>query len=906
MHSIFIFLLIVLTGFRIMAQNCPDTRVLALSRGELPSASTDPLILPDGTGGFWMIYRNRKQEDLYSRIRIQKLTALGQPVFQGESHEISDIPGDQSQVDAYADGLLGLTLVWRQENKIGESGDLWIQRIGVRGKREFGDTGTRICDAEGEQRAPKIQAGEKGVAYVVWEDERLGEKFTTIYGQKISLNGQPAWGSSGKLICTHTALKKQAIVCEDARGGIYVLWQDYRSGTGWQLWYQSLTPQGICRYETDGLMLLRPENASQTSALMVPDGFGGFFFVCEKMDVLNYETDLYFGRVIHTGQLNYQYSLCTAFGEQKNAVLAVKNGEAIVLWEDKRNGNWDIYGQYISITTGSQHWQHNGVPVADSPENETRPAVMATLEFNDILLCWAKGGSSPEDIFAQKLSNFGERLWEYEGVPVCTDLSVQQSPVLCRNGEGGCWLAWTDFRHGSGSRVYFQHLNRNGFALQKKNGSTFILDKENRNHSGIENLQVRRSSKAHIWVVWEDYRKGPNDPDLYFGILKNGDTPEALESGIPLCTAPFEQTRPALASDKEGGLWIAWIDRRNGKDEDIYIQHIASDGKLKFEEGGKLLAGAPRSQAQIQIKPDTKGGVWLAWTDARNYESSGFDIYIQHISAQGLFRFETHGKALSNGRQDSHTPVLATSSTGDAGLVWMDNRNGYFNVWFAVLESSSPYISEPSPVALSLSHQRQPALIRHTEGWMIAWSEERYGQSKDKIYWLILDEKGRKSEEKHSARIAYTSERQVRPSLLHGKDGEILVAWQELTERADEGVHLRARILKPDEEQSISEHGKLIARLTHEKENIHLSFHTQTDKFLLGWIEHKTRMTASWSHLNEELKFIPDKYTAVCPAGFPQRNLRIVPTGKNEALFFWVESRDDFEKILVRKINIID
>lgn len=891
-----IFLLIWVCFQVLYAQDCPDTRMLAVSRGDRPYAASDPQIISDGAGGFWMVYRTRGFDDVWSRLKVQRLNALGKPLLTEQGIELSVLEGDQGTPVVFADRTYGLTVVWQQNLSEDSRGDIYVQRIQPDGRLTWGKNGIQISSNGADQRNPVMFCNASGQIYIAWEDDRAGELLTDIYAQKIEHTGQILWAPEGVLVCRKPVMRRKPAMCEDTRGGVYILWEDYRSGTGWQLWFQSLTPEGISRYSGEGMPVLRPDASSQTQAKIIPDGFGGFFFVCEKMDVQNFETDIYFGRVNFSGQIVYQYPACTAFGEQRHPVLTVRNSEVILLWEDKRSGDWDIYGQYISIRNGGLQWEHNGLPLAAGQGDQISPDLMSTIEFNDLMFCWNSG----DNVYVQKLNNFGEPVWKASGIEVSVGPAVQQGPRICRNGDGGCWLAWTDFR--AGTKVFYQHINLSGLPLQKDQGVTLILDPEAGIGSGMENISILQSGADSVWIAWEDYRQGPNDPDIY--LVKVGPDGESLfvDNGLPVVTENLEQTRPVMAPDLNGGVWIAWIDRRNGKDEDIYFQHYSPGGFPSFPASGKLLVSAPRSQAQLQIRPDGKGGFWAVWTDARLYDSQGFDIYLQAVSADGTLRYENGGRRITTGKHDSHTPVVAVGNKGELGLVWMDNRNGYFNLWFQVFYTSGTELfpGEGQPVSLAFSHQRQPALLAGEDGWTFAWSEERHGQARDKIYVLKMHSSGQIETQPDGLRVSTSPERQVRPVLCAGEEGEVLIAWQELHERSDEGVILRCRILPEGISESVRDYGRLVARLTQEKEGVFVRYHAVSSFFLLGWTEQKTLKSAVWAREPESRGAIPDQYFRACESRFEQRNVRVFPSGKGRVRVFWTEIRDAQEYLFQR------
>src|SRR5204863_6003247 len=59
----------------------------------------------------------------------------------------------------------------------------------------------------------------------------------------------------------------------------------------------------------------------------------------------------------------------------------------------------------------------------------------------------------------------GAPLWTANGVVLCDTLQNQESPAVIHDGEGGAIIAWRDFRSGSTSDLFAQHVDAGGLVL---------------------------------------------------------------------------------------------------------------------------------------------------------------------------------------------------------------------------------------------------------------------------------------------------------------------------------------------------------------------------------------------------------------------------------------------------------
>lgn len=114
-------------------------------------------------------------------------------------------------------------------------------------------------------------------------------------------------------------------------------------------------------------------------------------------------------------------------------------------------------------------------------------------------------------------------------------------------------------------------------------------------------------------------------------------------NGVAICDtiANAGDMLPRIASDLDGGAFICWKDARSGTDNDIYMQHIFSDGTMQFPHNGVPLCNAPESQQFQRIISDEKGGAFIAWEDNRSGTTT--DIYAQHINKQGKKIWDNQG-----------------------------------------------------------------------------------------------------------------------------------------------------------------------------------------------------------------------------------------------------------------------
>lgn len=210
--------------------------------------------------------------------------------------------------------------------------------------------------------------------------------------------------------------------------------------------------------------------------------------------------------------------------------------------------------------------------------------------------------------------------WQPNGVPVCLHPAPQYFPAIASDGNGGTYVTWND--------------NRN-FATTK---GDFYLQR----------------------------------------ITASGDlAPGWPASGLPLCTAPGPQYGiGSLVADGEGGVLATWSDRRNGTDEDIYVQRMTPSGSPApgWPVDGVRVTDLPWTESYAEVASDGAGGAFVAWQDTRDYvyPTNLSDIYAMHLLADGTRApgWPANGLAVSTGPLRDYGPKFLPDGSGGVIMVW--------------------------------------------------------------------------------------------------------------------------------------------------------------------------------------------------------------------------------------------
>jgi len=117
--------------------------------------------------------------------------------------------------------------------------------------------------------------------------------------------------------------------------------------------------------------------------------------------------------------------------------------------------------------------------------------------------------------------------------------------------------------------------------------------------------KVVQSSDGGFFVVWQSDSAGKNNINIWCQrFFQNGKSD--WRTPVPICAFSGNQKNPAVTTDIDGSILVAWEDYRHGN-ADIYGQRIEQDGSFTGPEDGAAIDVSPGDQTDVKFKFDNKG-----------------------------------------------------------------------------------------------------------------------------------------------------------------------------------------------------------------------------------------------------------------------------------------------------------
>ncbi|CAG1064880.1 hypothetical protein BAC1_00449 [uncultured bacterium] len=254
-----------------------------------------------------------------------------------------------------------------------------------------------------------------------------------------------------------------------------------------------------------------------------------------------------------------------------------------IVWQDLRNGNWDIYG--YDTATGQELVIYTGAG------NQERPSIAGDWA------AWQDSSGGNWDIYAKNLAT-GEVL----------QVTQHERDQINPSVTGGA-LYWEDYRHGLGEIYKYDLISRieTRVTVSQANQTTpaaagsLIVWTDQRNAGSGKDIYLydtsagerritygdwdERGPRLHgNMLVYVDDESGSSNPDISFYDLSAG-------YGGKLIASPSVQDEPALAAD-----YLLWQDDRDGVYQ-IYgaaLSIAPSNISVEYRPGFNLVAAGEK------------------------------------------------------------------------------------------------------------------------------------------------------------------------------------------------------------------------------------------------------------------------------------------------------------------------
>jgi FlgD Ig-like domain len=419
-----------------------------------------PATCSDGAGGMfvtWYDYRNGTTADIYA----QRLNGAGVPQWTTGGVAVCVATDDQLLPWIISDGAGGAIVAWHDGRNGGvASADIYAQKLDAAGAPQWTTDGVLICSATRNQFLPRLASDGAGGAIITWYDYRNNFSIPDVYAQRVNSAGVVQWLTDGVEIAVVGGSQIGPRIVSDDAGGAVIVWLDFRSLTHYEVYAQRVTSAGAVQWGANGTVISTAAG-NKFNLEMVSDGAGGA--IATWQDNRGASADIYAQRVSVAGVALWagDAAVCTDLAYQNYPTIDTDGANgAVISWEDSRpvSGS-DIYAQRIDAS-GVAQWTTNGVALCTASGAQDRSST-ATDGAGGAIVVWQDRRSGDYDLYAQRIDGSGSPQWTADGIVVTTASAEQRAPVAVADGAGGAFLAWQDARN-SEHDIFAHRLNGSG------------------------------------------------------------------------------------------------------------------------------------------------------------------------------------------------------------------------------------------------------------------------------------------------------------------------------------------------------------------------------------------------------------------------------------------------------------
>ena len=610
-------------------------------------------------------------------------------------------PNDQSEPAVAFDGA-NFLVVWR-DNRSGGS-DIYGARVTPQGT-VLDSAGFVVSQAADSQRSPAL-AFDGSNFLVVWEDYRGGSAY--IYGARVTSQGT-VLDSAGFVVSQAADSQRSPVLAFDG-ANFLVAWQEYHSGSYYDIYGARVTPQGAV-LDSAGIVISQAAHDQCTPSI----GFDGTNFLAVWQDCRSEPYgDIYGARVTPAGVVIdiAGVAVSTAVSTQEYPVLAFDGANFLVVWQDRRGGSdYNIYG--TRVTPQGAVFDSAGFVISQAAHDQCTPSV--GFDSANFLVAWEDDRNGVSDLYGARVTPAGEVL-DTAGIVVSAAVDSQQVPALAFDGTNFL-VAWQDRRSGSDGDIYGARVTPEGT----------VPDSADLVISQAVNDQYRPAAGydgTNFLVVWQDYRGG-GGWDIYGARV----TPQGSvldPAGFVISQATDSQCSPALAFDGANFL-VVWQDSRGGG-ADIYGARVTPQGAV-LDSAGIVISHAANDQWSPAVGFDGANFL-VVWQDDRS-DISYWDIYGARVTPQGTV-LDPAGLPISTTASQQWTPALAFDGANFL-VVWQEAHSGSICDIYGARVTPQGTVLDPSGFVISQAPYNQcyPALAFDGANSLVVWQDYRSGSNFD-------------------------------------------------------------------------------------------------------------------------------------------------------------------------------
>jgi hypothetical protein len=261
----------------------------------------------------------------------------------------------------------------------------------------------------------------------------------------------------------------------------------------------------------------------------------------------------------------------TYWYKHRPAVASGGSGLTAVAWEDPRacETTTDTFDIYLQFVDSSGALQGGNIRVNDDATLLYQQNVAAAASYSGgFFLVWQDKRNGNFDIYAQRYDGGGAPIGANFKVNDNTGTTLQIMPSVACDSAGNAVVVWQDGRNGPYYDIYAQRYDAAGAAV----GANFKVNDDVGSYYQYNPSVACAPTLDRFVVCWTDYRNTDNDPEVMAQSYVSGSASGANFQVTDSDSFPYhhQTTARSNVAASDSRVAFAWTDNRRHKGFDIY------------------------------------------------------------------------------------------------------------------------------------------------------------------------------------------------------------------------------------------------------------------------------------------------------------------------------------------------
>lgn len=412
---------------------------------------------------------------------------------------------------------------------------------------------------------------------------------------------------------------------------------------------------------------------------------GAYVFWEDKKGTQN--KDIYFIRFDKHGEVSFRgdgKAISTRSGIKENPIAVVGPfGNAYVLWRGKEKNISELYIQKLS-KAGLRLWRNEGIQLTDSRSEKTdysfRIDKRGIIHISYII----KSNTSPAKYYVkyQSLDANGKFLSDSLKGNLYSSVSTITETEIVPDNKGGKYIFWLETQKNK-TLLRTQYIDSTG--SRKWGPKPLTISKET---NSVISYTVGKLGNS----VYTAYTYQGQNKVIYQNLISVSGNLLWGDDGILLTYQKGSQTNPQFAFI-DSTVVVSWTNEFD-KTKDVFIQRFDLSGKRLWGNNGKRIINIKGNQFGQRIVHNQKGSIILAWIDKKPNSSAG-NLYIQKVDSKGKLLWDSLGVTISSSKEIEKSYLnLIADGEGGAITVFKGTANKKNEIYGQKIFSTGTYASQ--------------------------------------------------------------------------------------------------------------------------------------------------------------------------------------------------------------------